>query len=74
MPKGPTPEPTGLETSSGIVGRWVGAFSRWFRLPWVPLFGAGFSPSKSARGGCRTYDVLASRAGGFVCYKALIED
>lgn len=51
VPRDPTPEPTGLETSSGMVGRWVGALSRWFRLPWVPLLGAGFSPSRSAGGG-----------------------
>lgn len=49
VPKDPTPEPTGLETSSGMAGRWVGALSRWFRLPWVPLLGAGFRPSRSGR-------------------------
>lgn len=52
VPRDPTPEPIGLETSSGMVGRWVGALSRWFRLPWVPLLGAGFSPSRSGRAWC----------------------
>lgn len=41
------PVAIGLDTSSGIVGLWVGALSRWFRLPWVPLLGAGFRPRRS---------------------------
>lgn len=41
------PEGVGLETSSGMAGLWAGTLSRWFRLPWVPLLGAGFRPSRS---------------------------
>lgn len=34
-------------TSSGLVGWNTGSFSMSFRLPWVPLLGAGFNPNKS---------------------------
>lgn len=37
------------ESSSGYTGRWGGFFSRWFRLPWVPLLGAGGMSNKSDR-------------------------
>lgn len=34
-------------TSCGLLGRNCGTFSMSFRLPYVPLFGAGFNPNKS---------------------------
>ena len=34
-------------TSCGMLGWWAGALSRWFRLPCVPLLGAGVRPNKS---------------------------
>lgn len=37
----------GLDTSSGMVGMYTGLFRSWLRLPWVPLFGTGFKPSRS---------------------------
>ena len=40
----------GLDTSSGMAGLKTGLLSRWLRLPWVPLFAAGFRPRRSAVG------------------------
>lgn len=37
----------GAVTSSGMLGWYGGSFSISFKLPWVPLFGAGFNPNKS---------------------------
>lgn len=35
------------EISGGWTGWWNGFFSRWLRLPWVPLLGAGGISNKS---------------------------
>lgn len=37
----------GAVASSGMPGWCGGSFSMSFKLPWVPLLGAGFKPSKS---------------------------
>lgn len=37
----------GAVTSSGMLGWYGGSFSMAFKLPCVPLFGAGFNPNKS---------------------------
>lgn len=50
IPAGAGADAAGLETSSGMVGLWGGVLSKWFRLPWVPLLGAGFRPRRSEGG------------------------
>lgn len=47
VPVGAGIEAPGLESSSGMVGLYGGDLSRWFKLPCVPLLGAGFRPRRS---------------------------
>lgn len=44
-------------TSSGCVGVYEGFFNTLFRLPWVPLLGAGVNPNKSTNIHTHTHQV-----------------
>lgn len=54
----------GRDTSPGTVGLKGGFLSRWFRLPWVPLLGAGFRPRRSEMGWIRERLIKEPDRGG----------